>query len=131
MPYRTYDGDEIDPNDIPIPDLCRLCTQFIEPGTVPSPCNAESLTSDDVLDESMQVVHCTLTRLDHLIRQEQEDATDPGPTRRSSSSSAPEKSPSAEEKSRKSTARGSRRERGIPFTCGAFRSRFGTDAIWH
>jgi hypothetical protein len=123
MPYRTYDGDEIDPNDIPIPDLCRLCSQFIEPGTVPSPCNAESLTSDDVLDESMQVVHCTLTRLDHMIRQEKEDAADPPPT--------PPASSSASKDSRKSTVRESRRERGLPFTCGAFRSRFGTDAIWH
>jgi len=123
MPYRTYDGDEIDPNDIPIPGLCRLCTQFIEPGSVPSPCDAESLTSDDVLDESMQVVHCTLTRLDHLLRREQDDAAD-GPTgtcpRESSPGDAGE-----------SIVRGSRRKGGTPFTCGAFRSRFGTDAIWH
>ena len=93
MPYYTDDGDEIDPNDIPVPGLCRLCTQYLDPDTDPDRPGAAG--GERALAQSMQIVHCTLTRLDHYLDSRRNPSSD------------------------------------CPFTCHAFRSRFGSDAIWH
>jgi hypothetical protein len=100
MPYYDDDGHEIDPSDVPIPDLCRFCTQYLDPAAAPDPDSPDSLESEAAFDASMQIVHCTLTRIDHHLDAPFDDHDVP---------------------------RGADR----PFTCTAFRSRFGGTVIWH
>ncbi len=137
MPYSTVDGRDIDAKDIPVPDLCRLCTHFLDPGTVPSPCDADSLTGDDVSEEAFQVVRCNLTRLDHLFLTERSRGPEE-PSRPEAEDSAPPTEPAGGDSVDDGTTgdgRARRRRRSAPtpppFTCGGFESRFGGSIPWH
>lgn len=67
MPYHRNDGTPIDPNDVPLPDLCRLCQKHVDNQHAPDPDGPDAMQTLDAIDASMQVVRCTLTRIDHHL----------------------------------------------------------------
>lgn len=73
MAYFCDDGTPIDPSDVPLPDLCRLCVRYQGPPNARTCGEAEQFPEDtafvdeDTLHASMEEVQCTLTRIDYHL----------------------------------------------------------------
>ena len=73
------DGPAIDPNDVPVPGLCRLCTRYLDPE---APLDSGASGGGDqkaTIAQSMQRVHCTLLRMDHALDDNNDPRTDDAP----------------------------------------------------
>jgi len=78
MAYFRDDGTYIDPSDVPLPDLCRLCVRYQGPPDARTCGEAERFPDDssfddvDTLHASMEEVQCNLTRIDHHLNDDPE-----------------------------------------------------------